>query len=402
MLTTEAWVLHEGPLAAKGDRTPPPRGSEGRVSEDAFRLEPFEFADPTGDDCLVEPLYGSWEGNISHAIGRDPTDICRQRGERKVVLGNSGVVRVLRPGPDAKGLREGDVCLLVGTHLKDRYGYMTQALGYDAPNTMGLMAKRASLPGRILMPVPRDSGFTLPQWAAFNLRYFTAWSNHRIAYGTWRLQVPEKLFPEGFPVWAWGGGVAYAQLTLAKIKDAARGVLITSLPARREIAARAGLETLDRSTYPDLSFHPARYDADPEYAARYRDCEKRFVQEVRARTDGLGAAIFIDNIGTPVFRATLKALAREGVVATCGWKGGMRLELLRAVECIARHTFVHTHYCNRQEAEDAVRFACEREWMVPQDALGKIWEWSEIAKLAESHMTGTIDSYFPVYRINPE
>jgi NADPH:quinone reductase-like Zn-dependent oxidoreductase len=402
MLNTEAWVLHEGPLPAKSDRPQPPRGSEAGVSDDAFRLETFEFPEPTGDDCLVEPLYGCWEGNFSHAIARVPVDICRQRGERKVVLGNSGVVRVLRPGPEVKGLREGDVCLLVGTHIKDRYGYMTMAYAYDAPNTMGLLARRSSVPARALMPVPRDSRFTLPQWAAFNLRYLTAWSNHRVAYGAWRLHVPEKLFPEGFPVWAWGGGVAFAQLTLARIKDSARCVLITSLQARRALAERAGLETVDRSTYPDLSFHASRYDADPEYAARYRDCEKRFVQEVHARTDGEGAAIFIDNIGTPVFRATLKALAREGVVTTCGWKKGMRLELLRAMECIARHTFIHTHYATRPEAEDAVRFACERGWMVPQDALGKIWEWNEVAKLAAGHLTGAIESYFPVYRVNPE
>lgn len=402
MLKTEAWVLHEGPLPAKGDRPQPPRGSGGSISDEAFRLETFEFPEPTGDDCLVEPLYGCWEGNFSHAIARVPVDICRQRGESKVVLGNSGVVRVLRPGPEVKALREGDVCLLVGTHIKDRYGYMKLAYAYDAPNTMGLMAKRSNVPERALMPVPRDSGFTLPQWAAFNLRYLTAWSNHRVAYGAWRLQVPEKLFPEGFPVWAWGGGVSYAQLTLAKMKDAARCVLITSSQARRELAARAGLETLDRSTYPDLSFHESRYDTDPEYAARYRDCEKRFVQEVRARTDGEGVAIFIDNIGTPVFRATLKALAREGVVTTCGWKKGMRLEILRAMECIARHTFIHTHYATRPEAEDAVRFACERGWMVPRDALGKIWEWNEVATLAESHMRDTIDSYFPIYRVNPE
>ncbi len=402
MLKTEAWVLHEGPLPARGDRPQPPRGSEGSISDEAFRLETFEFREPTDDDCLVEPLYGCWEGNFSHAIARVPVDICRQRGESKLVLGNSGVVRVLRPGPEVKGLREGDVCLLVGTHIKDRYGYMTLAYAYDAPHTMGLMARRSNVPERALMPVPRDSGFTLPQWAAFNLRYLTAWSNHRVAYGAWRLQVPEKLFPEGFPVWAWGGGVAYAQLTLARIKDSARGVLITSSQARRELAARSGLETLDRSTYPDLSFHESRYDTDPEYAARYRDCEKRFVQEVRARTDGEGVAIFIDNIGTPVFRATLKALAREGVVTTCGWKKGMRLEILRAMECIARHTFIHTHYATRPEAEDAVRFACERGWMPPRDALGKIWEWNEVAKLAEAHMRDTIDSYFPIYRINPE
>jgi NADPH:quinone reductase-like Zn-dependent oxidoreductase len=401
MLKTEAWVLHEGPVPAKGDRPQPSPGSEHRISDDAFRLEAFEF-ESAGDDCLVEPLYGCWEGNFSHAITRDPVDICRQRKESKIVLGNSGVVRVLKPGPDTKGLREGDVCVPVGTHITDRYGYMTMAHGYDAPNTMGILAKRAKLPGRCLLPIPRDAGFTLPQWAAFSLRYVTAWANHRIAYGAWRLQIAEKQFPEGFPVWAWGGGVAYAQLTLAKMKDAARGVLIASSPGRREVAARAGLETVDRSAYPDLSFHASRYESDPEYAARYRDCEKRFLREVQARTNGEGVAIFIDNIGTPVFRATLKALARQGVVTTCGWKAGMRLEVLRAVECIARHTFIHTHYANHQEVEDAIRFACERGWMVPQDALGKIWEWNEVAKLAEGQLAGTVESYFPIYRINAE
>lgn len=400
MLKTEAWVLHEGPLPAKGDRRQAPRGAEGTISDDAFRLEPFEF-DLADDDCLVEPLYGSWEGNISHAIARLPVDICRQRRESKVVLGNGGVVRVLRPGPDVKGLREGDVCLL-GVYAKDRFGYMTEAFAYDAPNTMGLMAKRSKVPGRCLIRVPQDSGFTLPQWAAFNLRYYTAWSNHRVAYGAWRLHITEEQFPEGFPVLAWGGGVAFAQLTLAKMKDSARGILITSSQARREIVARAGLETLDRSAYPDLSYQASRYNADPEYAARYRDSETRFVQEVLARTNGEGAAIFIDNIGTPVFRATLKALAREGVVASCGWKLGMRLDFVRAMECIARHTFIHTHYATQQEAEDAIRFACERRWMPPQEAIGRLWEWNEVPKLAEGHLTGAIDAYFPIYQINPE
>ncbi len=49
-----------------------------------------------------------------------------------------------------------------------------------------------------------------------------------------------------------------------------------------------------------------------------------------------------------------------------------------------------------------MRFACERGWMVPADAIGAIWEWPDIGKLAESHLTGAIESYFPIYRINPE
>lgn len=394
MLKTEAWVLHEGPLPVQGARPARP--------DDALRLEPYELDEPTGTQCLIEPLYGCWEGNFSHAISRVPIDICRQRGERKVVLGNSGVVRVLRPGPDVRDLHEGDVCLMFGNSVSDRFGYMQLAHAYDAPNTMGLLAKRAILPERTLMRIPHDARFSLPQWAAFSLRYITAWANHRVAYGAWRLQIPEELFPDGFPVWAWSGGVAFAQLTLAKRKDAARCVMITSSPARRALAERAGLETLDRSAYGDLSFHASRYDSDPDYAARYRESEQRFLHEVHARTNGDGVAIFIDNIGAPVFRATLKALARQGVVATCGWKKGMRLEMFRAIECIARHTFVHTHYANRREGEDAVRFACEHDWMVPHDALGKIWEWDEVSTLAKGHMTDTIDSYFPIYRINPE
>jgi len=402
MLKTEAWVLREGPLPAKGDRRQVPRGSEGVIADDGFVRETFEFEEPTGNECLVEPLYGCWEGNMAHAIARVPVDICRQRGEAKVVLGNSGVVRVLRPGPEARTRREGDVCVFYGNEVRDRFGYMKLAFAYDSPNTMGLMARRLKLPESTLVPIPRESTFTLPQWAAFSLRYVTAWSNHRMAYGSWRLQVPEELFPEGFPVWGWGGGVAYAQLTLATLKDSARCVLITSSPARRQMAERAGLETLDRSTYPDLSFHASRFDSDPEYAARYRENEKRFLKEVRARTDGEGVAIFIDNIGAPVLRVTLKALAREGVVATCGWKKGMRIELLRAIECIDRHTHVHTHYASRPEAMDAMRFACERNWMVPADELGQIWAWEDIAGLAKEYMADAIDSYFPIYRINPE
>lgn len=402
MVKTEAWVLYQGPVSLPGDRRSTPRGLENVLPERAFRLEEYEFHEPDGDECLIEPLYGCWEGNFSHAIARVPVDVCRQRGEEKIVLGNSGVVRVLKTGRDVKGLREGDVCLVFGSGTQDRYGYMKLAHAYDLPNSMGILAKRATVPSKILIPIPHGSSFSLPQWAAFSLRYITAWSNHRLAYGAWRLQIPDDQYAEGFPVWAWGGGVAFAQLQLATMKDRARGVLITSHDARREMAARAGLEAVDRSQYPELSFDHSQFDSDPEYAARYRDSEKRFLQEVKKRTDGEGVAIFIDNIGTPVFRATLKALAREGVVTTCGWKHGMRLELLRAVECIARHTYVHTHYANRREGDDAVRFACEHGWMAPAEALGEIWEWDQVGKLAMDHLAEKIDSYFPIFRVNPE
>jgi hypothetical protein len=53
---------------------------------------------------------------------------------------------------------------------------------------------------------------------------------------------------------------------------------------------------------------------------------------MRELSDGLGAAIFIDNIGAPLYRTTLKALARQNVLATVGWKHGRRTSTLRASE----------------------------------------------------------------------
>lgn len=221
-----------------------------------------------------------------------------------------------------------------------------------------------------------------------------------MAYGAWRLQIPESAYASDFPVWAWGGGVSFAQLTLAKLKDEAASTLITSSALRAEVAIEAGLEAVDRSAFSDLSFDGRRCRTDEGYAKRHRDAEKRFLSEVHDRTNGEGVAIFIDNIETPVARATLKALARQGVVTTGGWKAGMQLSVLRASECIARHTHVHTHFATPQEVADAVAFAAERNWVPSKKALGKVWSWDEIPELASAYACGGLRTYFPIFQVN--
>lgn len=54
--------------------------------------EMFEFADIAENEVLVETICGCWEANMTHALQRKPVDICRQRHEARVVLGNAGVV----------------------------------------------------------------------------------------------------------------------------------------------------------------------------------------------------------------------------------------------------------------------------------------------------------------------
>src|SRR5262249_42097839 len=155
------------------------------------------------------------EGNMEHAIRRSPVDICELRGEDRVVLGNAGVVEVSRVGKAVKTLREGDIALVFCNGVEDPDGYPIQILGYDAPGTMGVLAKEMKLRERQLVPVPKGSHVDPRRWAAFSLRYITAWANWRVAYACWRSQMDGRA-PEETLVYGWGGGVSVAELTLAR------------------------------------------------------------------------------------------------------------------------------------------------------------------------------------------
>ena len=112
-----------------------------------------------------------------------------------------------------------------------------------------------------------------------------------------------------------------------------------------------------------------------------------------------GVSIFIDFIGLPVFRATLKTLARPGVITTAGWKEGMNPSTVRAIDCINWHTHVHTHYARYAEGAEAVEFAEKNDWMPPAD--DSVYGWDEIPTLAREYAFGSIVSYFPLFQINP-
>lgn len=387
MEETEAWVLHEGPENGEGTTA---RG----LSRERFRLP-----DLRSGEVLVEPLFSCWEANYGHAIERKPIDICRARGEKTVVLGNCGVVRVLTESEEGGGPGVGEICILTANAISDPHGYMTHAHGYDARRTVGVMAKRSKAYARQLIPIGRYRALaSLEQWAGFALRYITAWANWRVAHGAWLLQMESR---DGFPVWSWGGGVGLAELQLAKMAGATPYLLALG-EERRAITEKMGICAVDRAPFLDVSFDPVAYEIDRTYRERYRRAEQAFVTMVRERTGGEGAAIFIDNIGLPVFRATLRALSRQGVLATSGWKRGMDLGYLRASQCIARQTFVHTHYASHQEALDAVEFAVENGWFPAPDSLSRTHQWSEVGLLASKYAEGSIPEYFPVFSINEE
>ncbi|WP_212004672.1 zinc-binding alcohol dehydrogenase family protein [Chitinophaga sp. HK235] len=383
-IITEAWILNSG---------------NGNTEPGLLIREEMNLGVLLPDEVLIHPIYGCWEGNMHHAIMRDPVDICMQRKEDKIVLGNAGVVKVIDTGKNVKDLKPGDVCMLFCNAISDKYGYPEKILAYDAPNTFGLLSRKSKVSRHTLIPIPENSGFSLKQWAAFSLRYVTAWANWKVALKCWQSQMGDVPVENEFVV-SWGGGVSLAELLLAK-NYGFNAAMITSLNERKESLEQAGIITVDRRGFPHLHYDHERYTNDEAYKKNYRASEKLFLEQINEITGGAGAAIFIDNIGLSVYRATLKALSRQGVIATSGWKWGMELSHLRAIESINRHIHVHTHYAKHAEAIEAMEYALRNNWM-PQVDVDYVYEWDEIPRLCSDYTTGNLISYFPLYKINDE
>ena len=385
MITTEAWVLHAGPVLDKTSR--PTRGT--------LSHEKFSFPEIARDEVLVEPLYGSWEANVEHGISRQPIDLCRERGEDPIVLGNLGVVRVLSGGSDTSQ-REGSICMVMPFGKMDPHGYAETVYAYEEPGTIGLLAKRTKVKSDMLLPIPEDSQFSITQWAAY-ARYFTAWDNWQIARVCWETQMPD-VDPASVLVFGWGGGVVLAELELAR-RAGFRVGMTASSDKRLAYLAEHNITGLDRRLFPDLNFEPDKAQDSAEYIARYRASEEVFIKLIRELSDGAGVAIFIDNIGAPLYKATLKAMARQGVLATVGWKHGMRTYNLRASECIKRHIHVNTHVWQYRDCPAIRDYQESTGWFPVMDA-DAIYDFDDVPALVDSYSAGKVDSYFPLYRVN--
>ncbi|MDB1087003.1 zinc-binding dehydrogenase [Streptomyces sp. ACA25] len=347
----------------------------------------------------MEPILGSWEANVDHALARSPIDVCSSRGEDTVVVGNMGVVRVLKVNSGSRDVRvrEGDLCLLMPFGKLDRFGYAELAYAYDAPNTIGLLAKQAKMDVKVLLPIPDGTAYSLPQWATYG-RYFTAWDNWHKAYGCWRTQIAED-DPQNHLVFGWGGGVAFAELMLAK-RAGFRVAMTAGSDERVAFLRENGITAVDRRRFPDLSLPTREERTDRDRHQRRRASVKEFLGLINELSDGHGVAIFVDNIGAPLYDITLTALARQGVVTTCGWKAGMRLSHLRGAESISRHIHVNTHVWRLQDSPGIRDFQEAEGWMAPKGS-DVIYDFDQVPELADDYANGLIGSYFPMYQVNP-
>jgi NADPH:quinone reductase-like Zn-dependent oxidoreductase len=384
MITTDAWVLHPGPPRT-GDASPAVRATLSR--------EEISLPVLAENEVLAEPLYGSWEANMDHALSRHPIDLCHFRAEESVVLGNCGVVRVLKSGAAAARYREGDICLVLPFGKPDRFGYAELVYGYDAPGRAGLLARRVTLREDMLLPIPADTEYSLTQWATY-ARYFIAWDNWRIAHSAWRTQMDDS-DPADELVFGWGGGCAFAELQMAR-RAGFRVGMTASTEARLALLKQHGISPVDRRNFQSLHYDT---QAAPDMTL-YREAERTFRAIIDELSDAKGVAIFIDNIGAPLYKATMKVLARQGVVTTVGWKLGMRTFNLRASDCIKRQLFVNTHVW-RQGDSEAIRDYLENTGWLADSNPDAVYDFDDVPQLAADYAAQRIDNYFPLFRINP-
>lgn len=378
-----AWVLYAGDFSG-----PAP----GCLVQEKISLAPIKAS-----EVLAAPIYGCWEANMLHALERLPIDICRYRNEPKVVLGNAGVVRILETGGEVETLRPGDYAIISPNGVEDRWGYTVKALGYDSPGQVGVLSTLVTLTERQLIRLPESSKYSLPQWAAFSARYVTAWSNWQLAFGVFRLQVSNDECPSP-NVWGWGGGTTLAEIDLAR-RQGCRVAMLSGRDENLQTIARLGITPVDRRRFGELSWDEERYRREPDYRRRYIEAETLFIQEVKHLTGNEMVQIFLDFIGGPVYRATLRALSREGVIATAGWKKGMKISHLRAEECISRHQHIYTHYARHSQGKEAVDFAEATGW-IPEDP-ARVYAFKEIPELVRDYSEGKA-GYFPLFSVNSE
>ncbi|MCY1014117.1 hypothetical protein OV079_53105 [Nannocystis pusilla] len=226
---------------------------------------------------------------MTHSLQRRPIDICGQRRERRVVIGNGSVLRVLRAGADVRGIHEGAVGILMAVTC--RTSSVTQILvqGYDAPGTVGVLAKRTKIAARNFLPLPLESQHRLEQWAAFSVRYLTAWSNYQ--RGARRLSPADRRAPGPRAVRARLGrrldprGARAGPAGRQPHRDGDRQ------PQRLAELDRSGIGGIDRRAFADIEFDESRYHGDPGYREAYRASEQAFLATVRDFTGGRGAAI---------------------------------------------------------------------------------------------------------------
>jgi NADPH:quinone reductase-like Zn-dependent oxidoreductase len=335
------------------------------------------------DEVLVECMYGCWEGNMQHELSASPIDIYKIRNERKMVLGNAGVVRVLKTGKYANEFLEGDICIVFCGSVINKFDFPTKIFAYDESESIGLLSKRTKINKLQLIKLEGNS-YDISQWAGFSLRYITAWSNWKAANKVFESLIDSS--PKH--VLVWGGGVSIAQAQLANLFNIPATIISSSKNRCKSLDLKK-INFISRLEFLEL-FEQNSVD---EYLKLQK--KRKLVDIIYKLSNGLGASIIFDHIGGRAFELSKALLSKNGIISTCGWKDSLHTYYKRPIPCLNRQSYVHTFYANYNEGLEAIKFATKFSWL-PEKA-DYIYSWDEIPKLSKLYAENKLNTYFPVF-----
>ncbi|GBD31712.1 MAG: alcohol dehydrogenase [Gemmatimonadales bacterium] len=269
-----------------------------------------------------------------HVLGADGAGVVEAVGDG---------VRSVRPG-DKVMINPGIACYACEYCDQGEHSLCLEyrLLGEHLPGTL---AEYIVVPEQnvAVIPVPPDPHppITWREAAAFSLVTLTAW---RMLMSRARLRPGEVVL-----IWGIGGGVSSAALKIAKLAGAF--VIVTS-SSDDKLATALSLGA--------------------DVALNHREVD--VAKEVRALTGKRGADVVVENVGEATWEQSLRALAKQGRLVTCGATTGPKVV-----------TDVRRMFWN--------------QYTLMGSTMGNLAEYREIVRLlGQGHLRPLVDSAFPLER----
>ena len=312
---------------------------------------------------LQTPNISSTEALIKvEACGLNHLDLWARQGLPGIpipmphVSGCEIVGTVAGKGPRVKGVKVGQRVLVApGIHC-GKCSACRQGRDSICPDfkiiglqTNGGYAEYASVPGRNLIPV--SNRWKPEEWAAVPLVFLTAWHMLMTRGG---LKSRETVLIHGA-----GSGVGSAAIQVAKL---ARAFVFTTVGSDEKIKKAKALGA-------DVVLNYTKID---------------FAHEILRQTKGRGVDLVFEHIGPVTWTGSIRSLARQGRLVTCGATTGPKVELDLRFFFTKELSVFGCYMGSRRELNQVLGFVA-RGRLKP--VVGKVFPLQEAAK-AQATMEG--------------